>query len=143
VEISHLLSAKTGEVTEAVERLLKEIGDLKFTMVQMKRDMMAMKASNQQICGEALCVLENDFKGNDLREYANLLSERVPRILALSDGGGEQLRYVLIDQKGQARALGQEMQKLFASRGGGNDQMIQGTLKGEWEAIKGWFESHE
>ena len=37
VDISHLLSAKTGEITGAVERLLKEMADLKYTMVQMKR----------------------------------------------------------------------------------------------------------
>ena len=48
VEISHLLSAKTGEVAEAVERILKELGDLKFSMVQLKREYMAVKAEKMQ-----------------------------------------------------------------------------------------------
>lgn len=143
VNISHLLSAKTGEIAIAVERLLKETGDLKFAMVQMKKEMMAVKAKNQQVSGDALCVQENELKGNDLREYANLLAERIPRVMVLSDGGNGQFRYVLIDHENQAKAFGQEIQKLFDGKGGGTHQMVQGTLKGETEKIKHWFENHE
>lgn len=143
VQISHLLSAKTGEVSDAVERLLKEIGDLKFNMVQMKREMMAIKAQNLNVTGSSICVLENDLKGNDLREYANLIAGRIERVLALSDVGNNQMRYVLVDGKGQAKFLGQEIQKLYEGKGGGSPQMVQGTLKGEWQIIKQWFENHE
>ena len=143
VEISHLLSAKPGEVSSAVERLLKEMGDLKFSVVQMKREMMRIKAHNMKFEGEALCVLENEVKGSDLREYANLLAERTQRVLVLSEGGNDQFRYVLIDHKNEARTLGQEIQVLYAGKGGGTPQMIQGTLKGDWNIIKSWFENHK
>ena len=143
VEISHLLSAKTGEVSTAVERMLKEIGDLKFSMVQMKREWMSLKAKNIEAEGEALCVQENDLKGNDLREYANLLSESLIRVMVLGESENGQMRYVLVDKKDQARTFGQEIQKNFGGKGGGSAQMIQGTLKGEVSQIKQWFEKHE
>ena len=142
VDISHLLSSKTGEITGAVERLLKEIGDLKYTMVQMKREIMEKKAEAQEISGKAVCVEENEFKGNELREYANMLSERAEKVLAVSGGTDSQRRYVLIDKTGGAKTLGQEIQKLFGGKGGGSPQMIQGTMSGNFEEIKGWFEQH-
>ena len=142
VDISHLLSSKTGEITGAVERLLKEIGDLKYTMVQMKREIMEKKAEAQEISGKAVCVEENEFKGNELREYANMLSKRAEKVLAVSGGTDSQRRYVLIDKRGGAKTLGQEIQKLFGGKGGGSPQMIQGTMSGNFEEIKGWFEQH-
>ena len=143
VEISHLLSAKTGEVSEAVERILKELGDLKFSMVQLKREYMAVKAENLPITGESVCVIENGLKGNDLREYANLLAKRTDRVLVLSENGQGLTNYVLIDADGQAKTFGQEIQKTFEGKGGGKPQMIQGTLKGDYLTIKEWFENHK
>lgn len=142
VDISHLLSAKTGEITGAVERLLKEMADLKYTMVQMKRELMERKAKTLEISGNVVCVEENEFKGNELREYANMLSERVEKVLVVSGGTDSQRRYVLIDKMGGAKTLGQEIQKLFGGKGGGSPQMIQGTMSGNFEEIKGWFEQH-
>ena len=142
VDISHLLSAKTGEITGAVERLLKEMADLKYTMVQMKRELMERKAKTLEISGNAVCVEENEFKGNELREYANMLSERVDKVLVVSGGTDSQRRYVLIDKRGGAKTLGQEIQKFFGGKGGGSPQMIQGTMSGNLEEIKGWFEQH-
>ena len=142
VDISHLLSAKTGEITGAVERLLKEITDLKYTMVQMKREIMERKAQTLEISTNAVCVEENEFKGNELREYANMLSERVEKVLVVSGGADSQRRYVLIDKRGGAKTLGQEIQKFFGGKGGGSPQMIQGTMSGNFEEIKRWFEQH-
>ena len=142
VDISHLLSAKTGEITGAVERLLKEMADLKYTMVQMKREIMERKAKTLEISTNAVCVEENEFKGNELREYANMLSERAEKVLAVSGGTDSQRRYVLIDKRGGAKTLGQEIQKFFGGKGGGSPQMIQGTMSGNFEEIKGWFEQH-
>lgn len=142
VDISHLLSAKTGEITGAVERLLKEMADLKYTMVQMKREIMERKAQALEISTNAVCVEENEFKGNELREYANMLSERAEKVLAVSGGTDSQRRYVLIDKRGGAKTLGQEIQTLFGGKGGGSPQMIQGTMSGNFEEIKGWFEQH-
>ncbi|MDY4835763.1 MAG: alanyl-tRNA editing protein [Frisingicoccus sp.] len=142
VDISHLLSAKTGEITGAVERLLKEMADLKYTMVQMKRELMERKAKTLEISGNVVCVEENEFKGNELREYANMLSERVEKVLVVSGGTDSQRRYVLIDKRGGAKTLGQEIQTLFGGKGGGSPQMIQGTMSGNFEEIKRWFEQH-
>ncbi|MDY5956462.1 MAG: alanyl-tRNA editing protein [Frisingicoccus sp.] len=142
VDISHLLSSKTGEITGAVERLLKEMADLKYTMVQMKRELMERKAKTLEISGNVVCVEENEFKGNELREYANMLSERVEKVLVVSGGTDSQRRYVLIDKRGGAKTLGQEIQTLFGGKGGGSPQMIQGTMSGNFEEIKRWFEQH-
>lgn len=140
VKVSHLLSAKTGEISGAVERLQKEIGDLKFRMVQMKREMLAMKAAGQPVKGEAVCVLENDLEGNELREYANLLAERAERVMVLARNGSL-YRYVLIDGGQRAREFGKEIQSLYQGKGGGTAQMIQGTLSGNVDEIKHWFEN--
>ena len=143
VAISRLLSAKTDEVADAVERVQKEMADLKFSMIQIKREWMALKAQQMEISSSAVCVLENSLQGNDLREFANFLSNRVERVLVMAETSEGQMRYVLYDQKDQARVFGQEIQKLFAGKGGGSPQMVQGTLAGNWMEIKEWFENHE
>lgn len=139
VKISHLLSAKTGEISGAVERLQKEISDLKFRMVQMKREMLTMKAAGQPVEGKAVCVLENELEGNELREYANLLADRAERVLVLAKNGSL-YRYVLIDGGQRAREFGKEIQSLYQGKGGGTAQMIQGTLSGNVDEVKRWFE---
>ena len=140
VKISHLLSAKTGEISGAVERLQKEISDLKFRMVQMKREMLTMKAAGQPVEGKAVCVLENELEGNELREYANLLAGRAERVLVLAKNGSL-YRYVLIDGGQRARECGKEIQSLYQGKGGGTAQMIQGTLSGNVDEVKRWFEN--
>ena len=143
VAISRLLSAKTDEVADAVERVQKEMADLKFSMIQIKREWMALKAQQMEVSSSAVCVLENSLQGNDLREFANLLSNRAERVLVMAETAEGQMRYVLYDKKEQARAFSQEIQKKFNGKGGGSPQMVQGTLSGNWLEIKEWFENHE
>ena len=89
---------------------------------------------------EAVCVLENDLEGNELREYANLLAERAERVMVLARNGSL-YRYVLIDGGQRAREFGKEIQSLYQGKGGGTAQMIQGTLSGNVDEIKHWFEN--
>lgn len=143
VAISRLLSAKTDEVADAVERVQKEMADLKFSMIQIKREWMALKAQQMEVSSSTVCVMENSLQGNDLREFANLLSNRAERVLVMAETAEGQMRYVLYDKKEQARAFSQEIQKKFNGKGGGSPQMVQGTLSGNWLEIKEWFENHE
>ena len=48
-----------------------------------------------------------------------MLSERAEKVLAVSGGTDSQRRYVLIDKRGGAKTLGQEIQTLFGGKGGG------------------------
>lgn len=141
VRLSRLLSAKTGEVCDAAERLQKENSDLKYQIVQIKKEMLAMKAAALPVTGKAVCAVEDSLRGNELREYANLLAERTERVLVLSGEGGN-WRYVLIDGGKQAKAFGAEIQSMYQGRGGGSPAMVQGTLSGDVETIKNWFENH-
>jgi len=142
IEISHLLSAKTGEVCEAVSRLQKENADLKFRLVRMKKELLAVKAENFGADKDVICVQEPDLNGNELREYANLLIQKAKRVLVLSDGGDDRWRYVLADGNGKAKELGAEIQTLFDGKGGGSPAMIQGTMTGTFKDIQQWIETH-
>lgn len=139
VKISRLLSAKTGEVCEAVDHLLAENANLKFMLVQQKREIMRFKAEQQAIEGEAMCVLASEFKGNELREYANLLAQKAQCVLVLSEQHEGTYGYVLMDHAGQAKRFGKALNEHFSGKGGGSDQMLQGTLSGRFEDIRQWF----
>ena len=41
----------------------------------------------------------------------------------------------------RAREYGKEIQKLYGGKGGGSNQMIQGTLTGDAAAVQQWFEA--
>lgn len=141
-EISHLLSAKTGEVCEAVRRLQKENGDLKYQMAGLKRQFLEIKAENLLVHSQGVCVQEENLNGNELREYANLLARRTERVFALSKKTEDTWQFVFIDKKNNARVFLDKLKTVFQGRGGGTDMMIQGTAKGSAEKIQEWFETY-
>lgn len=85
-------------------------------MIQIKKEMLAMKAAAFPVTGEAVCAVEGDMKGNELRDYANLLAKRAKRVLVLSGGDGS-WRYVLTDAEKKAKDFGFEMQTLYQGKG--------------------------
>ncbi len=145
LNMSHMLSAKMEAVEKAVSRLFEENGRLKYEKTAVDRQLLRLKAQAilQDAKGESdrLCAIENGLAGSGPRELADDLALSGKTVLVLSgQAGTDTFRYVLIDPGKKARALGQALNEAFSGRGGGSDDMVQGTCKGDGEEIKEWFE---
>lgn len=82
-------------------------------------------------------MTDDKLEPRDLREVANALQERAETVLVL----GENNSYVLKSKAADAREFNRLLLEHFGGRGGGSAEMVQGTLQGETDKIRMFFES--
>ena len=138
VNISRMLSAKTGQVDGAVKKMQSDYETLKLNMMERTKELLEEKAKGVKEGTSYLCVKEN-LNGNDLRLYVNLLMERCKVVLALSPGKDQGFSYIIGSKEQDCKGIGQKLNQEFNGRGGGSPQMVQGNLQGTYEEIKELF----
>ena len=139
-EISAMLSAKEDELPEAVRRLKDENENQKHQIIELQRKMTALKAQQVPEGTYSQCLFETDLDQTSIRELMNHVLERSVAVCAVFLKRGEQYQYVIGSQKRDIRDLGKKLNERFHGRGGGKPGMIQGSLTGEEEEIKAYFE---
>ncbi|MBQ9857816.1 MAG: alanyl-tRNA editing protein, partial [Oscillospiraceae bacterium] len=70
--ISASLSAKQHETAAAVERVKKELSDLKLTCSALRRELIAFKASELEKTAGNMVIFEESLEPTDLRELVNV-----------------------------------------------------------------------
>ena len=125
-EISRLLSAKRGEVSQAVQRVLQQEQSLKercdaLSMALIRR--LAAEAGT----GDKLLVFDELLDEIAQRELANLLMEKAGRLAAVFCGNDENgWRYVIGSRTLDLRKAGRAVNAAIGGRGGGRPEMIMG-----------------
>ena len=138
-DISHLLCAKIDKTATAVERLKEEKEKCEYELVGLKRKNIE-KAVDNITESEGNVVIACEFKGDDLRLFADKLKAKVKGlVLALEgdDSGG--YRYVLTSENRDISSVVREANITLSGRGGGRDNMARGTYGASLEAIKSFF----
>lgn len=140
-EISHLLCAKLDRLALAVERLKEEKEKTEYELVALKRKAIAEKiAQTESTEGNYICVC--DFKGDDLRLFAEGLKEKVEGIILTLEGDDESgYRYVLTAKNKDISALVKKLNAALLGRGGGRDNMARGSYDAKLNEIKKFFNS--
>ena len=139
-EISNLLSAKKDETALAVSRLYDENSALKQQLSLMKKQLLQFKADAVTPVSGNLCIFEDDTDTNTLREYANELLKRCGRICAVFSGNDtDGYRYVILSKAVPLRALAKEINAAINGRGGGKDDMLQGSATASRAVIEEYF----
>ena len=139
-EISAMLSAKEDELPKAIRRLKNENENQKHQIIELQRNMPALKAQQVPERTYSQCLFETDLDQTSIRELMNHVLERSVAVCAVFLKRGEQYQYVIGSQKRDIRDLGKKLNERFHGRGGGKPGMIQGSLTGEEEEIKAYFE---
>lgn len=139
MEISHLLSAKPEEVTEAVERLKEENQNLRQKIGQLKQ--MLLEAKAQVIPGgeKNVFLWEENLEPGDLRHLINAMMKRAENVMVLVPGKEDLFNYAAACREKDSRQISKALASQFFSKGGGTAQMVQGTVRGEKEEIKKIF----
>lgn len=128
--ISNLLSIRLGEAAEAVEKMKHEMAAMQGKLAECVRQMIEMKIRVLPESDKELYVIEKDFSAPQLRQFANRLLEegKAKTALVLSENGEENFVYVLASRGGDMRACSKELNLLLNGRGGGSQEMAQGTF---------------
>lgn len=142
--ISHLLSAKPENTAKAVEKLLSENIDLKKQLTENEK-----RTAERIICGlkndsrKSFCIFTEGLGRITLQKIANCavkLTDGAAVVLNECDGG---FSYIIASEKLPLRTMAKDMNAALGGKGGGSDQMIQGTFTAARNAIEEYFSGLE
>lgn len=140
-EVSGLLSAKQGEITKAVERVLNDNDNIRRELYQFKMSV-AENAKNSLIYSNdcAYCIV-NGFDADMIREIANFGAEKtvVSFIYSGSDESG--YLYMICSHSLDLKRLGKYHNDTLSGRGGGRDSMLQGRCSAKKDDIINFINS--
>lgn len=141
-QISKLLSAKPEKAAAAVERLLTENNELKRQISDIEKQKAQEIIDGLHNDGRgSFCVFTKGLSRDVMREIAN-------KAVLLTDGAagvfGEETQgysYIIASQSVALRAKSKEINAALGGKGGGSDQMIQGSVTAGKEEIEEYFRS--
>lgn len=140
-KISNQLSAKVGETSKAVERLMGENQALKAKISQMENNMLGELVAGHT--GEKFVLINKaGLTPDGVRKVTAQLIEQNPGICAVFSGSDEEgYKYAIGQKDGDLKELVKEMNAQLNGRGGGKPFFAQGSLGCTYEEIESFFES--
>ena len=135
-KVSNLFCTKETETFKMAEKLKSDNAQLSYELSKAKLDFLKLKAQSVEE-KERIVVFCDIEDTNDLREYADILSEKAKEFAAVFSGKDEDFKYVIITKNDyDVNSLCKELNSRFSGRGGGRGGIVQGSLKGEKEKIE-------
>ena len=136
-EISRALSAKRGEVSEAVRRVLREQQSMKERCDALSLALIRYMADAEAETDGNLFVFSDVLGEIAQRELVNLLTPKAGGLAAVfcgSDAAG--WRYVIGSRHVNLRAASKAINAAIDGRGGGAPEMIQGSARASRNVIE-------
>ncbi len=138
--ISMAISAKQSEVAEGVERVLREIDELKGKLSVLKRENMQMRLDSIEKTENSIILFEEDADMLALRNFVNGAVKKTEKICAVFAGNDETgYKYIIASEKIPLRAMSKEISIALGGKGGGSDVMIQGSVTATRNQIEDYF----
>lgn len=140
LELSHLLSASPEEILSAVKNVMN-ISAAKDQRIAELNDRYFMSLVEQyRCCDQVLILYENDLNTVELRKCCDRLMKHtaapVVLMLARKPGSDAEYNYVAGSLSEDLRALSKEFNARVHGRGGGQKEMIQGSLRADPEEVR-------
>lgn len=135
LKISSLLCTEQGNIATAVERLVKNEGDLKFKITDLKRRLIAEKVKAFSDDSSITAEFESDMDIKELQLYADALYKKAGGIRAVFSGKGNEYFFAIVGDEAPLQELFKQMKNNLNIRGGGRGSMVQGTVFAERSEI--------
>ena len=135
LKISSLLCTEQGNIATAVERLVKNEGDLKFKITDLKRRLIAEKVKAFSDDGSITAEFESDMDIKELQLYADALYKKAGGIRAVFSGKENEYFFAIVGDEAPLQELFKQMKNNLNIRGGGRGSMVQGTVFAERSEI--------
>lgn len=128
------LSVKPEEICPAVKRLEEEITEHKIYESSLKKELFALKAERLGK-GERVCVFESGLTPDEIRRFALTLAENF-KVAAVFCGGDGNQKYAIASKSENCNAFAKAVNTAFAGRGGGKQELCQGSCGGNRAEIE-------
>ena len=136
--VSQLLSAKVTDTAAAVERMQKELYQLRGRVAALEEGDFARKAADYAGRGDVL-LLEAGMSADSLRKLCGMVQESAGGRCAVFAGEGEVWQYAVSQPDGDLRGFVKELNAALRGRGGGKPGFVQGSVQADREAIERFF----
>lgn len=140
--ISALLSSKPSEVQKAALKLKQECTDKEFLIGSLYRQIFELRAEAYPKGSSPVVILENNLEPSLLRHFAAALAKRTQLALVAAGTEKDGYRYAAAGSM-DMKEIGREINSSLNGKGGGNKEMIQGTLFSPWESVLDYFNKIE
>ena len=137
--VSAALSAKRQETGAAIERYAAEQEERKAEVTRLKRELLRLKSAELRPTEGCICIFEEDMDLITLRELVNAGSELSGKLCAGFAGRDGDYKYIIGSRTKPLRAMAWEINAAINGRGGGSDEMIQGTARASRAEIERYF----
>jgi len=138
-QVSQLLSAKPAATAQAVERLQKELYQLRGRVSELEAEDFARKAEQYAGAGDVLLV-EGPMSSESVRKLCAAVQETCGGRCAVFAGEGGAYQYAVGHPGGDLRPLVKELNAALNGRGGGKPTFVQGSVQAEAPAIRAFFQ---
>lgn len=140
VRISNLLSCKQLEAADAVERLMKQSQSEREESAKLRRALLDMKTAALQKTDGNLVIFDDMLDNNSLRNLVNAGVKLAGGVCAAFQGNdADGYRYIIGSANVKLRAWAKEFNAALSGRGGGSEEMIQGTVTAKAEEIRNYL----
>lgn len=130
-----LLSQQSDALVPTVQRLLSQQQEEKARCALWQERCFQNEAASLPEGVGAVVAFWEGLSPDEVRRCALSLMQRAETVLALSKDGAA-WRYAACSAKEDMRPLAQSLGEAFGGRGGGKPELVQGSLQGEYEALR-------
>lgn len=134
--ISNLFSAKQDTLFEFVSNYAEETERLKYQLEQADLERARLIASVTAETDQCIVIKDDCLKNDGMRELVNLLKDKTNRCVCVLSGEENAYRYILGAKEMPLRTLIKDINQKLNGKGGGNDQMVQGTFNAAYSDIE-------
>ena len=136
-KLSVMLSAPENEVISEVERLKEELSAMKYEIAKLQEKVLQCKANEIAPNQKMVLLFEEELRGNEPRELANLILAKETEVACVFAGNErEGYRYVIGSKKFDCRIFAKCISEKLQGRGGGKAEMVQGSVQGTESEIR-------
>ncbi len=141
-ELTHKLSVTPERLEETVDKLLRELNDIKLEKAELAGKRLLKKIEELPEDLETALIFTEDTTVNNItqRNAVNTLAESCSGICAVFVGEGE-YRFILAHPGGDARETAKLLKEKFGARCGGSKEMIQGSISAGEEELRAFLGS--
>lgn len=137
-KISQLLSAKPEDTAAAVQRLQKDVFQLKGRVTELEERDFARLAEAYAGKGDVL-IIQGPIHTESLRKLCAAVKETCGGRCAVFAGEAETYQYAIGQDGGDLRAFVKELNSALDGRGGGKPEFVQGSVKAGETQIRAFF----
>lgn len=139
LKISSLLCSPQNEIAKAVEKMLSQMGEMKFKMADLKKRLIAEKSQNFKTEKEKTAIFENDFDIKELQLLADSLCKNNGGIRGVFSPVNEGFSFAICGESEKLEEFFKGFKNNFNVKGGGRNGIVQGTVFASQKEIEEYF----